>query len=180
MNFNTLKDLTSAMNKFTTVVFEQSKLASTSLEAHVTDYSFPKGTVDSLDIEVEFYKSLLMCRADLKISVSNDSNHSGEPQVKLTWEHFPSFCFSEDAEKKDKLLFIESAVKALAMNKSDLLYTKTSTTEYFSGKDCLEKVIESINDKLSLIEDFENIYQSKIKTMMQQMNVEFAAKQFQK
>jgi hypothetical protein len=121
-----------------------------------------------------------MSRASLKISVSNDYNSGDEPQVKLTWERFPSFCFSEDAEKKDKLLYIESAVKSLALNKFDLLYTKTQKIEYFSAADGLEKVITSINDKLTLIEDFESIYQSKIKTMMQQMNVEFAAKQFQK
>ena len=180
MNFNQLKNLTTAMYKFTTVVFEKSKLASTSLESHVADYSFPKGTANSLDLEVQFYKSLLMRRASLKISVSNEYSSSDEPQVKLTWERFPSFCFSEDAEKKDKLLYIESAVKALAMNNYDLLYTKTTYSEYFSVEDGLEKVITSINDKLSLIEDFESIYQSKIKTMMQQMNVEFAAKQFQK
>lgn len=180
MNFNQLKNLTSAMNKFTTEVFEKSKLVSTSLEAHVVDYNFPKGTANTLDMEVQFYKSLLMARASLKISVSNDYNSNGEPQVKLTWDRFPSFCFSGDAEKKDKLLYVESAVKALTMNNFDLLYTKNTFSEYFNEKDGLEKVIESIDDKLSLIEDFENIYQSKIKTMMQQMNVEFAAKQFQK
>lgn len=180
MNFNQLKNLTSAMYKFTSVVFEKSKLASTSLESHVADYSFPKGTENTLDIEVQFYKSLLMRRASLKISVCNDYSSDGEPQVKLTWDRFPSFCFSEDAEKKDKLLYIESAVKSLAMNNFDLLYTKTTYSEYFGVADGLEKVITSINDKLTLIEDFESIYQSKIKTMMQQMNVEFAAKQFQK
>lgn len=180
MNFNQLNNLTSAMYKFTSVVFEKSKLASTSLESHVADYSFPKGTENTLDIEVQFYKSLLMRRASLKISVSNDYSSGDEPQVKLTWDRFPSFCFSEDAEKKDKLLYIESAVKSLAFNNFDLLYTKTQKIEYFSAKDGLEKVITSINDKLTLIEDFESIYQSKIKTMMQQMNVEFAAKQFQK
>ena len=180
MNFNQLNNLTSAMHKFTSVVFEKSKLASTSLESHVADYNFPKGTANTLDLEVQFYKSLLMRRASLKISVCNDYSSDGEPQVKLTWERFPSFCFSEDAEKKDKLLYIESAVKSLAMNNFDLLYTKTTYSEYFGVADGLEKVITSINDKLSLIEDFESIYQSKIKTMMQQMNVEFAAKQFQK
>lgn len=180
MNFNQLKTLTAAMNKFMTVVFEKSKLTSTTLEAHIADWNFPKNFGDSLYIEVEFYKSLLMRKAQLKFEVSNDCNSNGEPQVKLTWDRFPSFCFSGDAEKKDKLLYVESAVKALTMNNFDLLYTKTTHTEYFSVKDGLEKVIESIDDKLSLIEDFENIYQSKIKTMMQQMNVEFAAKQFQK
>lgn len=179
MNFNQLKTLTAAMNEFMTVVFEKSKLTSTTLEAHITDWNFPKNLGDSLFIEVEFYKSLLMRKAQLRFEVTPDFD-SGEPQVKLAWERFPSFCFTEDAEKKDKLLCIESAVKALAMNNIDLLYTKNTFSEYFSGKDCLEKVIESIDDKLSLIEDFENIYQSKIKTMMQQMNVEFAAKQFQK
>ena len=177
MNFNQLKNLTTAMYKFTTVVFEKSKLASTSLEAHLADYDFPKGTSNSLDMEVQFYKSLLMRRASLKISVDSSGD---EPLVRLTWDRFPSFCFSEDAEKKDKLLYIESAVKSLAMNNFDLLYTKTQKIEYFDNQDCLEKVITSIDDKLSLIEDFESIYQSKIKTMMQQMNVEFAAKQFQK
>ena len=180
MNFNHLKNLTTAMYKFTTVVFEKSKLASTSLEAHLADYDFPKGTSNSLDLEVQFYKSLLMRRASLKISASNDYISGDEPQVKLTWDRFPSFCFTEDAEKKDKLLYIESAVKSLAMNNYDLLYTKTQKIEYFSVEDGLEKVIASIDDKISLIEDFENIYQSKIKTMIQQMNVEFAAKQFQK
>lgn len=179
MNFNQLKTLTTAMNEFMTVVFEKSKLTSTTLEAHIADWNYPKNLGDSLFIEVEFYKSLLMRKAQLRFEVSPDFD-SGEPQVRLVWERFPSFCFSEDAEKKDKLLYVESAVKSLAMNNYDLLYTKNTFSEYFNEKDCLEKVIESIDDKLSLIEDFENIYQSKIKTMMQQLNVEFAAKQFQK
>lgn len=179
MNFNQLKTLTAAMNEFMTVVFEKSKLTSTTLEAHIADWNFPKNLSGSLFIEVEFYKSLLMRKAQLRFEVSPDFD-SGELQVRLVWERFPSFCFSEDAEKKDKLLYVESAVKSLAMNNYDLLYTKNTFSEYFNEKDCLEKVIESIDDKLSLIEDFENIYQSKIKTMMQQMNVEFAAKQFQK
>lgn len=179
MNFNQLKNLTAAMNKFTSEVFEKSKLTSTTLEARIADWTFPKNLGDCFFLEVEFYKSLLMRKAKLKIEVSPDFD-SGKPQVKLIWELFPSFCFSEDAEKKDKLLYVESAVKALTMNIFDLLCTKTAFTEYFDDKDCLEKVIESINDRLSLIEDFENIYQSKKQKMMQQMNVEFAAKQFQK
>lgn len=181
MNFNRLLDLTSAMHQFTSEVFGKSKLKTTSLESHVTDYTFPKnGTDEYFFIEVQFYKSLLMKRATLKIEVTTDYNDNGEPHVSLIWGRFPSFCFSEDAEKKDKFLFLESAVKALAFNNFDELYTKTEYTEYFSDKDCLKKVIESINDKLTMIEDFEGIYQSKLQKMMQQMNVEFAAKQFQK
>ena len=180
MNFNRLLDLTTAMHQFTTEVFGKSKLKTTSLEAHVTDHNFPKGTDEALFIEVQFYKSLLMKRACLKIEVTTDFNDNGEPHVSLIWCRFPSFLFSEDAEKKDKLLYLESAVKALAFNNFDTLYIKTEYTEYFSDKDCLKKVIESINDKLTLIEDFEGIYQNKLQKMMQQMNVEFAAKQFQK
>ena len=179
MNFNQLKNLAAVMNKFTSEVFEKSKLASTSLEAHIANYEFPKNLGDSFCIEVEFYKSLLMRKAELKFEV-NTNFDTGEPQVKLAWVLFPSFCFSEDAEKKDQLLYVESAVKALTMNNFDLLYTRNTFTEYFGKQDCLEKTIASINDKLSLIEDFENIYQSKRQKMMQQMNVEFAAKQFQK
>lgn len=179
MNFNQLKTLTTSMNKFTSEVFEKSKLTSTTLEAHIADWTFPKNLGDCFYIEVEFYKSLLMRKAKLKIEVTPDYS-DGELYVKLAWEQFPSFCFSEDAEKKDQLLYLESAVKALIMNNFDLLYIKNTLSECFSKKDCLEKIIASINDKLSLIEDFENIYQSKRQKMMQQMNVEFAAKQFQK
>lgn len=180
MNFKQLNNLTAVMNKFTSEVFEKSKLASTSLEGHIAECTFPKDIGDCFYIEVEFYKSLLMRKAQLKIEVSTDYYNREDAQVKLTWDLFPSFCFSEDAEKKDQLHYVESAVKALTMNNFDLLYIRNTFSEYFNEKDCLEKVIESINDKLSMIEDFENIYQSKKQKMMQQMNVEFAAKQFQK